>query len=41
MTPPRSAPLAALLQGGQVLVAGGNDIGKPSKALTSAELYQP
>jgi hypothetical protein len=32
---------AVLLQNGQVLVAGGNHIGSPSKALTSAELYQP
>jgi len=32
---------AVLLQSGQVLVAGGNHIGTPSKGLTSAELYQP
>jgi N-acetylneuraminic acid mutarotase len=31
---------AVLLQSGQVLVAGGNHIGSPSKGLTSAELYQ-
>ena len=41
MTTARSVALAVLLQSGQVLVAGGNDIGTPSKALTSAELYQP
>ena len=41
MTTARDGQKAVLLQNGQVLVAGGNDIGTPSKALTSAELYQP
>jgi hypothetical protein len=41
MTTARSALLAALPQGGQVLVAGGNKIGTNSMALTNAELYQP
>lgn len=41
MTTARDGQKAALLQSGQVLVAGGVDIGTPSKALTSAELYQP
>jgi large repetitive protein len=41
MTTARAAPLAALLQSGQVLVAGGDHIGTNSMVLTSAELYQP
>ena len=41
MTTARDGQKAVLLQSGQVLVAGGVDIGTPSKALTSAELYQP
>jgi Galactose oxidase, central domain len=41
MTTARAAPLAVLLQSGQVLVAGGDHIGTNSMALTSAELYQP
>lgn len=40
MTTARAAPLAALLQSGQVLVAGGCKAG-PVVALTSAEVYQP
>lgn len=42
MTTSRSNPLAALLQSGQVLVAGGSFIGSPgSHGLTSAEMYLP
>jgi hypothetical protein len=41
MTTARDGQKAVLLQSRQVLVAGGVDIGTPSKALTSAELYQP
>jgi len=41
MTTGRAAPLAILLQSGQVLVAGGYHIGTNSGPLTSAELYQP
>jgi len=41
MTTPRSLQLAVLLQSGQVLVAGRNDIRTHSKALTTAQLYQP
>jgi N-acetylneuraminic acid mutarotase len=41
MTTAREGQKAVLLQSGQVLVAGGADIGGPSTAGTSAELYQP
>lgn len=41
MNSARDGQKAVLLQSGQVLVAGGDDIGTHSMALTSAELYQP
>jgi hypothetical protein len=41
MNTARSNLKATLLPSGQVLVSGGNDIGRSSKGLTSAELYQP
>jgi hypothetical protein len=41
MNTARSNLKETLLQSGQVLVSGGNEIGNPSKGLTSAELYQP